>query len=224
MKLDIKPEKYEDFKEYMSLMLTKETGKLYLPEDIFVECGKDALGFLKAVNIKQDDYKYIFGNVKFDNDCQLESLENLEYVNGFLLLEKSKIKELKSLQYIGGGAYFENSEIEDLGSLKIIEGDCLLSDTKNLKSLKNVEYIGGDLFIDESHVLDLGNLKYIGGDLFIDGSHVLDLGNLKYVGGRIFLNEAQKHYLSDKIFEDNGNYYFRNQEDYVYNNDYIEKE
>ncbi len=244
MKFDLKPEKYEDFKEFMAGKLTKETGRLYLPEEIFVEYGKNDSGFLKWTEIVNDEYKFVFGNVIYTN-CKEEVFKNLEYVNDNFSIKNSNIKKIESLRYIGGYGNFFNCSLEGLGNLNFIAGDVNFRGTFRLKSLQNLafvgkslsleyseiedlgelEYVGHSLDLESSRVSDLGNLKYVGKDLFIRNLKIISLGELKYVGGKLFMNDIQKGVFADSIYEDEGgNIRFKNDENYKPKHEFVEME
>ncbi len=226
--IDIKPEKYEEFKKFMAKKLSHETGRKFLPSDIFV--GNSSLS-----EIILDKYKCIFANMSelssFDNLKNLEfiwgdimfftrdinRLSKLKFIEGQLLFSNKKVKTFKSLEYVKE-LVFLSCDVESLGSIKKIKEN--LKVVGSLGDFGSLEYVGGDVILIEARAKSLNNIEYIGGDLYLDYEgypcDIQDLGNLKYVGGKVFLNDKQKEMFKDKIIERNGECYFRNEESFAY--------
>ena len=75
----------------------------------------------------------------------IESLGNLERVEGNLVLFRSSIKSLGNLKYVGGYLKLHGaSHIQSLGNLEYVEGDLVLF-RSSIESLGNLEYVGGNL-------------------------------------------------------------------------------
>lgn len=77
----------------------------------------------------------------------LESLQNLEYVEGDVNLKQSAIKYLGALSFVGGNLNLRKTEISTLSNVKVIQGNLLIN-----KKLKGA--------IDLSSVLIRGKVKY----------------------------------------------------------------
>ncbi len=160
MKFEIEKERYGDFKEYLARKLTKETGKSYIAEDIFVN-DKDMHDNLKNYYPTDEiPYKYIFSNTFFE-----------DYKG-----------HLKNVEYIYGDAMFDGSKLTNLGSLKTVCGCASFYDSLQIESLGNLRYVGEDLYLGEN-IKDLGNLQTVGGNLYLNGAKLSNLGNLHVIGG-----------------------------------------
>ncbi len=214
----LKKEDAENFKTYMAEKLTSASGKIYQPDDIYVDpkggmIEKSRLFFKTGYN-----YKYIFATLDFDV-FEGKDLGDVEYVYGSFYCFDSMIKSLKNLFYIGS-ASIVSSHINDMGKLKTVGGNATLM-SLNIDNLGELKSVGGDFMIaDCKNLSSLGNLEYVGGDLDIRGSNITDLGKLKYVGGKIDLNYSQKKLFEDRIYQDGNDFYLINDNKYSNDIDY----
>ena len=62
------------------------------------------------------------GDLDLESCQNLESLENLEYVGGYLYLSESDIKSLGNLEYVGNHLNISRTNIESLGNLEYVGG------------------------------------------------------------------------------------------------------
>jgi hypothetical protein len=93
----------------------------------------------------------------------LEKRGNPRYgIRGDLDLRQLSIKSLENLEYVGGYLNLFNSPIKSLGNLEYVGGDLSLR-ASSTKSLGNLKYVGGDLYLYGTPIKSLGNLKYVGG-------------------------------------------------------------
>lgn len=111
--------------------------------------------------------------------------------------DRDKIETLGNIEEINGDLGFSDSNIKDLGKLRRVEGSIWIAQPiegvfTNLKSLQELEYVGGDLSIKNSNIENLGKLKYVGGNLNLRKTIIKDLGNVEYVGGNLFLPKELK--------------------------------
>jgi hypothetical protein len=120
---------------------------------------------LEVIHIKKIQ-KYI--NSGFKGDLNLEGTplkelpSNLTKVGGNLDLGFSQITSLNNLEYVKGYIYIGGrSQIRDLGKLKYV-GDGFYSPRAPLITLDNLEYVGGILDLEDTQVEDLGKLKQVG--------------------------------------------------------------
>ncbi len=218
MKFDLKPEQFEEFKEYMAKKMSSETGKVFLPEDIFIT----EKGFY--MNLKDEDkYKFIFGNVRIDGWpgeqvlFKKNVIEHLEYIIGDLVTNNHSnltLESLGSIKYIDQNLIITgfNSKLKDFGDLREVGVNLNIEQDHSIKTLgTKLKKIGEDLLIDNSDVESLGSLEYIGGSISLRGCNLKDIGNLKYVGGFIIMSDEQAEIFGDKVYKDGQHYYFRNE-------------
>ncbi len=132
MKFDIPTERFEEFKNYLAVSLTKETGKLYTPENIFI-ADNYATDKVNYYFLKNDDkFRYIFANVDLHN-YNKDSVADLEFVSGNLFFQENKeLKSLGSIKHVRGDLLLGYSVLKDLGKLTTVGGDAQFRDT-NLK-------------------------------------------------------------------------------------------
>ncbi len=216
--IDIKPEKYEEFKEFMAKKLSRETGRKFLASDIYVSDSEKDLYFDTSKH-----YKCIFGNINFAK-YNKKVLQDIEFIWGDAKFESLKIDDLGELRFISGKAIFNDMQLQPFNKLEYV-GDLLLSNViiKSLGSLKEIKgnllikqslidnfgmlkKIEKSVFINDNNVIpSLNNIEYIGGDLILcdfityKGCIIHSIGNLGYVGGRCILNSSQMKVFGDKI-------------------------
>ena len=244
MKFNIEPEKYEEFKEYMAGKLTKETGKLFLPEDIYI-CRRDRHGAFEQLEMPQNDnYKCVFGdilltNVDNDNFAEFENgeinddLKNLEYIFGNLFIKKD-IKNLGQLKLVEGDVYVQEAHIGSLYPLENVND--FTSYNSVINSFGKME-INGSLYVDDSYIKDFaevrkvhgafrlrnsgvgsfGELEYIKNDFSLVGECRIegDISKIKYIGDYLFMDGETRKKLGDKVFKKGDYYYYKNDADYV---------
>jgi hypothetical protein len=132
-----------------------------------------------------------------------------------VLIEEYKIQTLGNIEAIEGDLKFKGSSVASLGKLKKVSGSIYIRQfdppfTK-LQSLERLEYVGGDLVLKQSPITDLGMLRYVGGNLNLRNTGVSNLGELKYVGGNLFLPRSKKDELDTSGIQVVGNVkYFAN--------------
>ena len=184
MKFDIKPEDYENFKEFFANKLREETGEIYIPEDIYLAERNKNGGFIKLFYDDDLSYKYIFSDVSFGSfhNSELngveyihgnaESLNDIEKINdlriikGCLSLSGSKVSNLGKLEYVGEDVIIMHSNLRNFDSLKKIDGSLSIYNCKYIESLNNIESIGKSLTLNNITLIeDLGNLEYVGGNV-----------------------------------------------------------
>lgn len=100
----------------------------------------------------------------------IESLEGVEKVNGFLGLSDSSIQSLGSLNEVSSSFFISSNTVYS-----------------NIKSLDKLEFVGGDLILRYSNIEDLGSLKKVDGKLSLRDTQIENLGVLEFVGGDLFL-------------------------------------
>lgn len=107
----------------------------------FKESSVKSLGQLKKVGgsiyIRQFDPPF----------TNLESLDNLEFVGGNLILKGSPLKDLGKLKFVGGKLNLRKTNITSLGLLEYVGEDLFLP--KSLKGIRDLE-----------RIIVLGNLKF----------------------------------------------------------------
>ena len=111
--------------------------------------------------------------------------------------EYDNIESLGNIEEIDGDLGFSESNIKDLGKLKKITGSFWIAQSGKsiytlLNSLDNLEYVGRDLNIKNSQIMSLGNLKYVGGTLNLRLTQISRLQNLEFIGGNLFLPKKLK--------------------------------
>ncbi len=109
--------------------------------------------------------------------------------------DKDKIETLGNIEEIDGDLGFSDANIKDLGKLKKIKGDFWIAQYSNvskLQTLSNLQYVGKDLNIKHTYIADLGNLEYVGGNLNLRNTLITDLGKLKQVGNNLLLPKRLK--------------------------------
>jgi len=137
-------------------------------------------------------------------------------IKGTLVLTtEDKIETLGNIETINGDLKFKGSCIASLGKLKKVLGSIYVRQFDppftNLKDLGELEYVGGDLILKQTPIIDLGALKYVGGNLNLRNTQISNLGNLKFVGGNVFLPRSKKGELNISGIEIKGNLkYFAN--------------
>jgi hypothetical protein len=90
---------------------------------------------------------------------------------GDLILYKSQINTLGNLEIVNGTLDLSFTPINSLGNLKIVAGDLVLYCVNELYSLGNVERVGGNLILTDSYnITSLDNINEIGGDLTVYGN------------------------------------------------------
>jgi len=102
------------------------------------------LNSVKSILYKGGTYK---GDLDLSNIEGLDSLYNLERVEGNLDLNNTPIESLGKLKHVEGWLDLDNTQIKDLGNLK---------------------YVGGYLFLENTQIKDLGNLEYVGSIVYIN--------------------------------------------------------
>jgi len=161
------------------------------------------------LDLSYSDIKTLGNLVRVEGDLDLnfcrnlQSIESLEYVGGFLDLKYTKIESLGELKYVGDFLDLKSTKIESLGELKYV-GDFLdLESCQNLESLENLEYVGGYLNLRLcKNFQSLGNLEYVGKVLNLMGcKNLVSLGNLEYVGGHLYLlyTPLEEKYTEEQI-------------------------
>jgi hypothetical protein len=104
------------------------------------------------------------------------------------------IETLGNIEEIDGDLGFSDSAIKDLGKLRRVSGNIWIAQTgkgmfTKLKSLQMLEHVGGNLNIKNSPIENLGDLKYVGGNLNLRETFVESLGKVELIGGNLLLPE-----------------------------------
>ncbi len=218
MKHNIKQEKFNEFKEYLSEKVTKETGIPCYPNQIFV-ADEDKIQY-EILLTNEEEYKFIFGDVSIGDRGDSEKyiytkkdIENLQYISGdFKNFNNQNLESLGSLNYIGGRLLIKSSKLKNFGELKEIGENLIIKKNHSLKYLgNNLKKIKKNLLIEYSDVESLGSIEYVGGGINLKGCKLKDIGNLKYVGGFIIMSDEQAEIFGDKVYKDGQHYYFRNE-------------
>ena len=111
----------------------------------------------------------------FDDDWNLlqkflKSKGNPKWkMSGDLILHETPIETLGNLQSVDGYLFLSEAPIESLGNLTSVGSNLILSYTP-IETLGNLTYVGGYLDLGWTPIKSLGNLEYVGGDLYIEGS------------------------------------------------------
>lgn len=111
--------------------------------------------------------------------------------------DNDKIETLGNIEEINGDLGFSDTSMKDLGKLKRVEGSIWIAQSDNgiftnLKSLQELEFVGGDLNIKNSNIESLGKLKHVGGNLNLRQTFIKTLGNLDFIGGNLLLPKELK--------------------------------
>lgn len=205
MKFKIKPERFEEFKEYLASKLTKESGKLYLPEEIAIS--KEEI----KVKVK-DKYKIVVGDVSL-SQYNGDTVKNIEYIMGSIyLFMDHNIKSLGSIESLQTFDATDASVLKDLGNLKETKNHFRLFCCRAMTSLGKLKKVGKHCNLQYTDIKSLGALEYIGGDLILSKDVKLeDIGNLKYVGGKLKISDEQAKIFGDKVYKDGDDYCFKNE-------------
>lgn len=142
---------------FYSLAFGKIKGSLYITADETFE----SLGNISEVT----------GNITF-RGSRIKSLGHLKKVGGSIFVRQfdppyTALQSLDNLEFVGGNLILQNTPINDLGNLKYVGGTLNLRNT-NIKSLSQVEFIGGNLFLPKQlkgqdlfhNVTIQGKIKY----------------------------------------------------------------
>lgn len=111
--------------------------------------------------------------------------------------DKDKIETLGNIEEIEGDLGFSDSSIKDLGKLRRVDGSIWIAQSgdgifTNLTSLQELEYVGGDLNIKNSNIVNLGKLKHVSGNVNFRQTFIQDLGGLEFIGGNLLLPKELK--------------------------------
>lgn len=144
-------------------------------------------------SIDYSNLKYIIGDVFLEN-ANIDTLTNLEIVQGNFKMGQSLIRELPSLRKVGGGIMASRSKIEKLNNLELIGGDSYFY-CSNIKEMYSLKYIGGNASFSSSNLENLDNLEYVKGSLVIKDSKIKSMKNLRFVGGNADFSNSKLEYL-----------------------------
>jgi len=97
--------------------------------------------------------KYILvGDVDLNHRNDIFDLGNLVGVEGDLDLTSSSIESLGELEFVNGDfILYKHKNIKTLGKLKKVEGDLDLG-RSSIESLSDLEFVGRDLFIYNTNI------------------------------------------------------------------------
>lgn len=126
------------------------------------------------------DYPYL------NNGIEIQTLGNIEFIDGDLSIFKSAVQDLGKLREVSG----------DL----LVCGDAKLTPNHSgIDSLSPLEKVHGGVMI-RGDVRSLGTLKYVGQNLSLRSSKVIDLGNLEFVGKNVLISKYnESHYDFSKV-------------------------
>jgi hypothetical protein len=117
--------------------------------------------YLKAIG----NPKYIIvGDVDLNHRNDIFDLGNLVGVEGDLDLTSSSIESLGELEFVNGDfILYKHKNIKTLGKLKKVEGDLDLG-RSSIESLSDLEFVGRDLFIYNTNIpqSELNNVNVVG--------------------------------------------------------------
>jgi hypothetical protein len=125
-------------------------------------------------------------------DVPIESLGNLRYVSGDVVLKGckrlgslGKLSKVKSL-------YMQGSLVGDLGMLTNIQGSCNLRGS-GVKDLGDLRDVGGYLNVSDTPIESIINLKFVGGFINLKNTDKLGiLGTRPDIVGRVLYDEGSK--------------------------------
>ncbi len=163
-------------KDLIKKILKEETEPvLMIPSARYFGGVKGLRAYIEKSNIK----RWSLGdNLDLSNyEGDLNWLEGLVSVSGYLNLYGTPIKSLPNLKSVDGGLYLYDAQIESLG---------------------NLQSVGGDLNLNYLQIESLGNLHSVGGYLNLRETKIKSFGNLKSVGTNLWLNE----FLSEKYTDE----------------------
>ena len=103
----------------------------------------------------------LVGDVELYNQKNIFDLGNLVRVNGDLSIYYT-IESLGDLEYVNGDFRLTNTQVSTLGNLRYVAGSLFL-DTKIIQSLGNLEYVGGSIWLKRNHQIppeQLNNFKF----------------------------------------------------------------
>ena len=136
----------------------------------------------------------LVGDVDLFNRKDIFDLGNLVRVDGYLILNGTRIQSLGKLEYVGDFD-LRWSSIKSLGNLVRVDDNLKLGFSP-IRSLGTLEYVGGYLDLENTPIKSLGNLKFIGRYLDLLRTPIKSLGNLEYVGEEILL--SRYHQIPEK--------------------------
>jgi hypothetical protein len=91
----------------------------------------DTLKEVDEINLNDGNIKSLGSLEIIHKNCRLgsnlESLGNLKYVGGDILVQSKKIQTLSNLEYVGKRLRIRNTNISDLGNLKTVGDEVLVS-------------------------------------------------------------------------------------------------
>lgn len=111
-------------------------------------------------------------------------------VNSDIIIRGENIQNLDEVEIVNGFLGISDSNIESLGGLRAVKGNFFISSNSvcsNIKSLEKLEFVLGDLYLSNSNIEDLGALKKVEGKLNLRDTKIKNLGTLEFVGGDLFL-------------------------------------
>ena len=141
----------------------------------------NGLPFLLCLNEASEEKTFslafgkIPGSVTIRSNHNIESLGNIEEINGDLGLIGSSIGSLGKLKKVSGSFWIAQ-----------------FSPYTNITDLNELEYVGGDLYLKNSPIRDLKNLKKVGGTLNLRSTRIESLGLLNSVRKNIYLPKELK--------------------------------
>jgi hypothetical protein len=131
-----------------------------------------------------------------END--LQALQGLEYIEGYLDLSDSEVSSLGNLKVVGDKLNLSGSRVKTLGNLKQVRGSLLINNS-SVESLGDLKFVGHNALLSYSEVKNLGNLTHVGGDLYLEDTEIKTFGKLRSVK-ELYLNYyLRMHYTDDEI-------------------------
>jgi len=132
------------------------------------------------------------GSITIREEHSIESLGNIEEINGDLGLISTSIKSLGKLRKVTGSFWIAQStpsNLTDLGNLETVEKDLSLKGSP-IRTLNKLRSVGGTLNLRKTDILSLGDLEFVGNHIYLPKTkkNVFDLSKLKISGKVKYFN------------------------------------